>query len=324
MTVTGTTTERSSPPTPAPAPAPASAPAGGLPSLGPEGTALLRLLDDTFESWGIASGARAMTMPPLLPAADLARLDYYDNFPHQAVVATPLDLDRRGDEDAAFCADTGCFPCQALRPAELGLPSASCYAVYLDHQGRRVADDTLVTIVSWCFRQEARYEGLRRQLAFRMREIVAIGNREHAEQHLCAFTERVHAFASALDLPLRKEAATDPFFDKGGSKAVMQRLSPVKHEFLYEDLAIASVNTHRNFFGDRCAITLDSTGGPAFTSCVAFGLERWLSALTRRHGGWEAATEAVQRARAAVAGEPVAAPASPPPSPPSPPGGPVS
>ncbi|MDQ1007398.1 seryl-tRNA synthetase [Streptomyces sp. V4I23] len=271
----------------------------GLPSLGPEGTALLRLLDDTFESWGVNAGARAMTMPPLLPAADLARLDYYENFPHQAVLAAPLDLDRR--DEAQFCTDTGCFPCDALQPAALGLPSASCYAVYLDHEGRQLTEDTLVTVVGWCFRKEERYEGLRRQLGFRMREIVAIGGREHAENHLCTFTERITAFAEALDLPLRKEAACDPFFDKGGSKAVLQRLSPVKHEFLYEDLAIASVNTHRNFFGDRCSITLADTGGPAFTSCVAFGLERWLSALTRRHGDWATAAEAVRTAVARLA-----------------------
>ncbi|GGT95819.1 amino acid--[acyl-carrier-protein] ligase 1 [Streptomyces coeruleorubidus] len=267
--------------------------ARGLPSLGPEGTALLRLLDDTFERWGVVAGARSMTMPPLLPAADLRRLDYYENFPHQAVVATAIEVDRRGE----FCAETGCFPCSTLQPADLGLPSASCYAVYLDHEGREVADDTLVTVVGWCFRKEERYEGLRRQLGFRMREIVALGSREHAESHLCDFSDRITAFARALDLPLRKEAACDPFYDKGGSKAVLQRLSPVKHEFLYEDLAIASVNTHRNFFGDRCSITLAGTGGPAFTSCVAFGLERWLSALTRRHGSWAAATEAVHTAR---------------------------
>ncbi|MCX4982503.1 hypothetical protein [Streptomyces sp. NBC_00572] len=268
----------------------------GLPSLGPEGTRLLRLLDDTFESWGVTAGARPMTMPPLLPAADLAKLDYYDNFPHQAVLAAPLDLE--GRLTTPFDGERGEWPVAALAPAGLGLPSASCYAVYLDHQGTAVADDTLVTICSWCFRKETHYEGMRRQLGFRMREIVAIGAREHAETHLADFTARIQSFAAALDLPLRREAACDPFFDKGGSKALLQRLTPVKYEFLYEDLAIASVNTHRNFFGDRCDITLASTGGPAFTSCVAFGLERWLSALTRRHGGWEAATGAVLDANA--------------------------
>ncbi|WP_030611055.1 seryl-tRNA synthetase [Streptomyces sclerotialus] len=271
----------------------------GLPTLGPEGTALLRLLDDTFESWGHAAGAGSMTAPPLLPTQDLARLDYYENFPHQAVVVSPLNLDS-AQGGSGLCQETGCFPCDALQPASLGLPSASCYGVYLSHEGRQLAADTLVTVVGWCFRKEERYEGLRRQLGFRMREIVALGGQEHAEQHLTTFGDRITAFAEALDLPLRKEAACDPFYDKGSSKAVLQRLVPVKHEFLFEDLAIASVNTHRNFFGDRCDITLADGGGPAFTSCVAFGLERWLSALTRRYGDWDAAADAVVRARSVL------------------------
>ncbi|MBA0053174.1 hypothetical protein E0L36_20545 [Streptomyces sp. AJS327] len=266
----------------------------GLPSLGPEGTALLRLLDDTFESWGITAGARAMTMPPLLPANELARLDYYDNFPHQAVVAAPLDLEQ--PSAAARCRESGHFPRETLREAELGLPSASCYGVYLDLQGQRLPEDTLVTVVSWCFRREEHYVGLRRQLGFRMREIIALGSAEHTERHLTDFSARVNEFADAVGLTLRKEAACDPFYDAGSSKAVLQRLSPVKYEFLFEDLAIASVNTHRNFFGERCSITTEPTGDPAFTSCVAFGLERWLSALTRRHGSWQAASDAVRRA----------------------------
>jgi seryl-tRNA synthetase len=43
-------------------------------------------------------------------------------------------------------------------------------------------------------------------------------------------------------------------------------------------LAIASVNFHRNFFGERCRIrTADEKF--AFTGCVAFGIERWIQAL---------------------------------------------
>ena len=56
----------------------------------------------------------------------------------------------------------------------------------------------------------------------------------------------------------------------------------------------ARLDFHRNFFGERCGIT---TGGlPAYTSCAAFGLERWLSVLHQRYDGWDAAIEAVERA----------------------------
>lgn len=157
-----------------------------------------------------------------------------------------------------------------------------------------------MTVLGRCFRKETEYHDLRRLLGFHMREVVAIGSQDHTEQHLRTFTEKITAFAAALDLPLRKEAATDPFYDRGGARLLLQQLSPVKYEFLYEDLAIGSVNVHRNFFGERCGITVGDTGQAAFTSCAAFGLERWLSALTRRHGSWEAATEAVRQAGSAV------------------------
>ncbi len=269
----------------------------GVAALSAEATSLLHRLDRIFESWGLQAGAMPMIMPPLLPVARLAELDYYRNFPHQAMVTAPLRLT---GADGAYEPAEGGFDPEALEPAELALPPAACYGVYLHLSGQELDAPQCITVLGRCFRREERYEGLRRLLGFHMREIVAIGSREYAEEHLRRFTARIEDFAGRLDLPLRKEAATDPFYDRGGSRALLQQLSPVKHEFLYEDLAIASVNVHRNFFGERCAITLAETGQPAFTSCVAFGLERWLSALTSRFGGWAEASAAVEQTRAAA------------------------
>ncbi|WP_277441728.1 hypothetical protein [Streptomyces sp. SPB162] len=265
----------------------------GVAVLGPQATKLLYLLDRAFESWGVEAGAQPMIMPPLLPVERLAELDYYRNFPHQAVVTAPLRL--HGPEAGHEPVDGGFAP-QALETARLALPSAACYGVYLYLAGQELDTPQRVTVLGRCFRREEHYEDLRRLLGFHMREIVAVGDREFTEDHLRHFADKVQAFAARLDLPLRKEAATDPFYDCGGSRARLQQLAPVKYEFLYEDLAIASVNVHRNFFGERLAITLH--GAPVFTSCVAFGLERWLSALTRRFGGWAAATAAVEQALA--------------------------
>lgn len=267
----------------------------GVTALEPAATTLLHLLDRGFESWGRQAGALPMIASPLLPVACLADLDYYDNFPHQAVVTAPLKLtdakDSYAPADGAFAPDT-------LESARMALPSAACYGVYLHLAGQEIAAPRRITVLGRCFRREDHYQDLRRMLGFHMREIVAIGTSEFAAEHLGDFSAHVEAFAERLDLPLRKEAATDPFYDRGGSRALLQGLAPVKHEFLYEDLAIASVNVHRNFFGERCSITLAGSGQPVFTSCVAFGLERWLSALTRRFGGWDEATEAVERALA--------------------------
>ena len=264
-----------------------TADAHGLVALPPAAAGLLRALDAVFEGWGVEDGARPMIMPPLLPVAALARLDVYENFPHQALVAGALDLKRYrpGIRPESFAPTD-------VEPLALALPSAACFAVYLHHEGVVLDDDTTVTVMSRCFRREERWEGLRRMLGFHMREVVALGSADHAAEHLRRFEERILPFAAALGLDMRKVPAADPFFDRGGQRALMARLAPVKHEFVVGDLAIASVNVHRNFFGERCSITYGPTGHAAFTSCAAFGLERWLAVLHERHGGWEAAADA--------------------------------
>lgn len=267
----------------------------GLVALPPQAAALLHVLDSVFERWGVQDGANPMIMPPLLPVAALARLDVYENFPHQALVAGALDLERHrpGGRPETFA------PTE-VEPLALALPSAACFAVYLHHQDAVLGGDTMVTVMSRCFRREERWEGLRRMLGFHMREVVALGSAEFVTEHLRRFEERIVPFAAALGLDVRKIPAADPFYDRGGQRALLARLAPVKHEFVVGDLAIASVNVHRNFFGERCAITYGPTGHAAFSSCAAFGLERWLAVLHERHGGWEAAAAAVDAAAAAA------------------------
>jgi seryl-tRNA synthetase len=249
----------------------------GLAILNPEQSALLRELDRVFTSWAFDTGAGEIIPPPVYPVDDLAGLDVYQNFPHLA---------------------SGSFATSALRPARLGLSSATCYGAYLYFRDAAVAANTTVTLVNRCFRNEERYQGLRRLLSFQMREIVALGSYEHTQQHLAAFTAKIQDFARAVSLDLHLEAASDPFFQAGGARALLAKLSPVKYEFQAGTLAIASVNTHRNFFGERCGIRVAGTDETAFTSCVAFGLERWVSALTEAHDGDTAA--ALDRVRAAA------------------------
>jgi len=265
----------------------------GLQTLEHGAAALLRSLDAVFEGWGTSDGADSMIMPALLAVEDLADLDVYDNFPHQALVVSPLDLTRR--DGTAQRGRTRFVP-DELVPATLALPTAACFAVYLHMRGRHLEDGRRITVLGRCFRQEEHYEGLRRLMGFHMREIVALGTREFITEHLRLYAERIEAFAGELGLSMRIEAASDPFFDRGGQRALLQRLSPVKHEFLVGELAIASVNIHRNFFGERCDIRLTATGELAFTGCVAFGLERWLAVLWERYGDWTTAAQALSQA----------------------------
>ncbi|MEU8415978.1 hypothetical protein AB0C24_24600 [Amycolatopsis japonica] len=271
--------------------------AEALAILGPDETALVQELDRTFLGWAGTAGAREISPPPLYPVTDLEKFDVYANFPHLAFVAGPLDLAGREGKPV-----DGRFAGGDLQDGRYGLPHATCYGAYLFYEGTKVSETEIVTLVNRCFRSEDHYSGLRRLASFQMREIVALGSFEHTQEVVSRFTERILAFSGELGLGLEKEAAIDPFFQNDGARALLQKLSPVKYEFQHGTLAIASVNTHRNFFGERCDIRFGDGKEFAYTSCVAFGLERWLAVLTEVHRGDLPAALAAVRAAADRAG----------------------
>ncbi|MFG2847121.1 hypothetical protein ACGF12_28685 [Kitasatospora sp. NPDC048296] len=266
----------------------------GLATLGPQALLLRTELDTLVVRWAQRAGAANVAFPPLLTASDLARFDYFTNFPHLGLVVAPIAPDR-----ASRLPRHPAAPDARIEAADLGsavhmLPSAACYTAYANLAGRRFETPAAFTLVAQCYRREDEYDGLRRLCGFTMREVVLIGGPEEARQHLADFTSLIHGLSDHLGLDLRTEIATDPFFDPDGSRAVMQRLFPVKREFLSADgTAVASVNYHRNFFGERADLRIGEE--VAHTSCVAFGLERWLHALGQRfEGDLSAALRAVR------------------------------
>jgi hypothetical protein len=275
---------------------------GGFATLGPELTEVKALIEARLLGWARECGADSMLFPPLMSVADLAALDYFDNFPQLLLLAAPIDLDRGpsslpgpaagGETDTVAnrsggtgLVDDGTVANGRLGPSRYALPSAACYNVYLDLRDRFLPETRYVTTVATCFRNEKEYEGLRRLHGFSMREIVCVGPRDAVMAHLTAFKPRIVALGRELGLALDICAATDPFFQPDSGRAVLQKLFPVKEEFVHGgSLAIASVNFHRNFFGERCRIrTADDEW--AYSGCVAFGLERWLAALLEAHDG---------------------------------------
>jgi seryl-tRNA synthetase len=253
----------------------------GLATLGPELVRLRQTLDAKFLAWAAEYGADAMLFPPLMRVADLARFDYFHNFPHLPLLVTRLREERLHDI-AHHAGELATIASSELGEAGYALPSAACYNIYLHLAGSVLSSPRYVSTVATCFRNENAYEELRRLWGFTMREIVCIGPQEAVQEHLMQFKRRVLSFGDRLGLALEVKTGSDPFYEPQSSRAVMQQLFPQKEEFLYQGtLAIASVNFHRNFFGERCNIHTGD-GQPAFTGCVAFGIERWLHALVDR------------------------------------------
>ncbi|MGW8768305.1 hypothetical protein ACWGN5_38165 [Streptomyces sp. NPDC055815] len=269
-------------------------PGAGLITLDPVRTALLHGLDTLLTGLAARLSAPEVVGPPLLSVEGLARLDFFRNFPHLGVSAG------RFAPDALDGLASGESPAELpLRPTGYLLPSATCYGLLLSLEGRDVGEDGLrLSAAGRCFRNETHYDGLRRLWGFHMREVLFLGTKQGSLEHLEQGAEFILDLAGRLGLDLSRAVADDPFYDKGGSRARLMALDPVKHEFSAPDgTAIASVNRHRNFFGERLDIRAGSAG-PAYSACVAFGVERWVHAMILAHGTPE---QALDRLRAASA-----------------------
>jgi len=248
---------------------------------------LRRRLDALFREWATIVGAVEYSFPPVMSVSSLATADYFSSFPHLVTLVSRIDPSEGSVErfvSSARHSSLEQIGKEHLAAARYVLPSAACYAVYIDFRGRQLEEDLFITLLSPCFRHETGYEAGRRQWAFHMREIVCVGSEGSVQYFLGTYREFLKGKMREAGLPFTVAEATDPFFDKRDPRRIIQRLEPLKHEFLFNgSLAIASVNFHRNFFGERFRIR-DRTGMVAYSGCVAFGLERWLFACTQQFG----------------------------------------
>jgi seryl-tRNA synthetase len=249
----------------------------GLATLGPELVKVINLLEACFLKWAIEWNADQMIFPPLLRIKELERLDYFRNFPHLGIFTSHLQ--GKVIDDYVTESNIQNIPSSHLASSEYILPSAACYNIYLYLSNNILQNPKNITTVAQCFRNESHYNELARLLSFTLREIVCVGSVEAVELHLARSKESLLDFASAIGLPLEIKTATDSFYDPQSDRAKMQKIFPVKEEFIYNDtVSIASLNFHRNFFGERCNIrTADESY--AFSGCIGMGLERWVYAL---------------------------------------------
>ncbi|MUM18786.1 hypothetical protein BI330_02095 [Mycobacterium sp. CBMA 623] len=253
----------------------------GLQWLNVDQTRLLRAVDGLVQDAGARLGSDEIIPPALLPVSTLDAFDCYENFPHLAFVATTLDTKSPGsltaiDDQAA----SGEFAPTTLEAGLLGLPTAACWGIYAALANQQLPGNTLFSTVNRCFRAEDHYEPLRRVLGFHMREIVAVGSFDFCSAHTASFSARIVELCNALRFDVQVEPGLDPFFDKEAPRAVFSKISPVKYEFVVDGISIASINNHRTFFGVNSDIRVGAD--IANTSCVAFGLERWVSVLQSR------------------------------------------
>jgi len=228
-------------------------------------------VDARIRDLALREGAEEIAYPVLIAGEVLRAAEYDRAFPHLLMAGVSA---RKPDVEPKhlFTAGNLSVPAWFLSPAV-------CYHTYAQFAGRVLTDSCTVTARGKCFRNEDRKLCFgRRQLEFEMREIVLLGGQEWIEERIPSFQRLVESLARECDISGTWETAEDPFFlPRAQGKALMQRLLKTKREFCVNALAIASINRHGTFFGERFHIS-DAGGTPIHTACIAFGLDRWAAA----------------------------------------------
>jgi hypothetical protein len=224
--------------------------------------------DREFVELARRHGAHELQFSTLISKALLERAEYPQAFPHLLMIACAC---HDPTQDSLFVPEN-------LAPQEWYLSPAVCYHAYAHYRGQILTAPQILTARGRCYRKEHSFQFGRRQLEFEMREIILLGDPEWLNETIALLQTEVDRIAHRYSLPVHWEAAEDPFFlPTAKGKALMQRLLETKKELVCnkpEPLAMASINRHGTFFGERFAIRRpDKT--PVHTACVAFGLDRW-------------------------------------------------
>jgi seryl-tRNA synthetase len=234
--------------------------------------------------------------PTLIPADVLAKCDYFRSFPNTVTFACHLEPEAsvingfRARHEHRSTIDDGALGDMAT--PEACLSPAVCYHVYHRNQGVTLpADGIAYSVRGKCFRYESsNMREMTRLWDFTMRELVFLGSAESVLQDRQRCVDVVGEFLDELGLAAEIRTASDPFYiaPDASSKTYFQLTAETKYEVSAllpnkQRLAIGSLNYHTDFFGRAFDINVEGAG-PAHSSCIGFGLERFVCAFLAQYG----------------------------------------
>jgi len=249
---------------------------------------LLRV-DQLVQRTGAIDHPDVMRFPPILPRMTFERSGFLKSFPHLVGTVHSFTGNEHAHRALLHAAEQGQDWSEAFAATDVVLTPAACYPVYPQLRGTLPPAGRLIDVMSYCFRHEPSDDVARMQM-FRMHEHVKAGDVETVFDWRAVWLRRIDRFVDALGLDAGREAASDPFFGRGGKLlADSQRDQGLKTEVVVplantdQPTAIISLNYHQDHFGQLYDISAED-GSVAHTSCIGFGLERITLALYRRHG----------------------------------------
>jgi seryl-tRNA synthetase len=257
---------------------------------------LFRYLDTALADLEKHWTTQELLTPTLIPADVLAKCDYFRSFPNTVTFACHLEPDAavinrfRARHEHKTCVDHEALGDMAT--PEACLSPAVCYHVYHRNHGLTLPPEGIAySVRGKCFRYESsNMRELTRLWDFTMRELVFLGTGEYVLEERERCVQIIGEFLDDLGLAAEIRTASDPFYiaPDASSKTYFQLTAETKYELSAvlpgeQRLAIGSLNYHTDFFGRAFDITVEGAG-PAHSSCIGFGLERFVCAFIAQHG----------------------------------------
>ena len=249
---------------------------------------VLRGVEAYVAALRVVEGSNQRWFPPIMPRDEFLLTDYVRSFPD---LVGSIDVFTGGDKEHRALLEvleSGGDWTSHLTPGEVVLPSSVCHPLY-GVLPKDVPEAGLDEECSgWSFRHEPSLDPARMQM-FRIYEFVKVGTPAQAVEHQLTWLQRGLTALTALGLPVRSEAANDPFFGRVGKMLAANQINAsLKYEMVVDltevrETAIGSSNYHEDHFGHGFELHL-ADGTPAHSACIGFGLDRITLALFAIHG----------------------------------------
>jgi seryl-tRNA synthetase len=245
--------------------------------------------DDLVSRVARNDGADKMMFPPCLDRKVFEKSEFLDSFPQLAMSVFSFSGTDKQHAELRERVHGGQAWGDLQSMTDVVLTPAACYPVYPSFTGTVGPEGRLVDMQNWVFRHEPSPEPTRMQ-AFRVREFVRVGTPEVVLAWRDMWLQRGLDIMLSLGLPARAEAASDPFFGRGGRMlAASQKEQKLKFEVVIpviseeKPTAVCSFNWHQEHFGKIFDIKTQD-GNIAQTACLGFGMERVIMAIFKTHG----------------------------------------
>jgi seryl-tRNA synthetase len=238
-----------------------------------------------IDALGDSEGFTRLSGPPVISRETIERAGYAAGFPH--LLGT---VHRFADDDKAWrelrhdATSQGEWHRQQ-QITDVVLAPAACFHVFAQAAGAAIGVPVRFAVESYCYRHEATSEPGRLR-SFRMKEFVFLGTAEECVAWRERWLHTAEDWLRDLGLPVRIEAASDPFFGTEGRLLKrVQAQQQLKWELTVPTgddpgQAVASANYHMHHFGKAFGIR-GPDGQPVHSACTGFGLERIALAVLR-------------------------------------------